>query len=193
MTARRRRRAARTGKKKNLGLPLGPQRRPGPELAMSGSENEFYSGPAPHTSVVPPWEAAAMPPARLSTKRKEVGCGSGFNSAGASGAASKEEKESTEEGVVAARTSRPPLVDSQVCRSPPPPIARPAPLPHDPRICICPVFRQLLGSPTSHLTITAARRSRSPARLRPATPGIIVSRCGTGRHAYGRGCGSGDF
>ena len=63
---------------------------------MSGSENEFYSGPAPHTSVVPPWEAAAMPPARLSTKRKEVGCGSGFNSAGASGAASKEVRGSGE-------------------------------------------------------------------------------------------------
>ena len=163
---------------------------------MSDSEaslGDFYSGHAPHTSVVPPEKHAAMPPARLPKKRKELGGGSGSNSAGASDAASKEEKEPTEEGVAAARTSRPPLVDSQVCRSPPPPIARPAPLPHDPRICICPVFRQLLGSPTSHLTITAARRSRSPAPLRPATPGIIVSRCGTGRHAYGRGCGSGDF
>ena len=47
---------------------------------MSDSEaslGDFYSGHAPHTSVVPPEKHAAMPPARLPKKRKELGGGSG--------------------------------------------------------------------------------------------------------------------
>ena len=83
---------------------------------MSDSEDssgDFYPGPAPLTSVVPPGEDAAKSPARLLNKRKEIGSGS--NSAGASAAASMEAKEPTEVEVAAPGTSRTPHTDIQVC------------------------------------------------------------------------------
>ena len=80
---------------------------------MSDSSGDFYPGPAPHTSVVPPGEDAAKSPARLLNKRKEIG--SDPNSAGASAAASMEAKEPTEVEVAAPGSSRTPHTDIQVC------------------------------------------------------------------------------
>ena len=79
------------------------------------SSGDFYPGPAPHTSVVPPGEDAAKSTARLLNKRKEMGRGSGSNSAGASAAASMEAKEPTEVEVASPGTSRTPHTDIQVC------------------------------------------------------------------------------